>query len=157
MALQCHRCRETPGFHSFEHVADISGIQYFYCFPAQNKQSVRTREDMVQFVSHFPQTGKWSLLFHVNGYGLSHMMPLSIALEMGVLVQENHLDRLQAIYIVEGSWFMNFLITCILPFLRKEMKKKFILLHGSILDIVGRLSKEGLTLNHLEKMRSRFG
>jgi hypothetical protein len=155
--MQCSNCKEVPGFHSFEHIADVSGIHYFYCFPAQNKESVRTRDDMLNFVSHFPQTGKWSLLFHVNGYGPSHMMPLSLALEMGKLVQENHLDRLQKIYVIQGSWFMNFLILCILPFLRKEMKEKFVVLPGSVLDIAGSFQKEGVTLKHLERLRANFG
>ena len=155
--MTCLRCKETPGFHSFEMIADVSGTHFFYCFPAHNKESVKNREDMLQFVNHFPTQGKWSLVFHANGYGFSSMMPISVALEMGRIVQEKHLQSLQKIYIVEGSWFMNFLFSCILPFLQKEMKEKFVLVDGSIFDIVSLFQKEGLTLQELEPLRSRFG
>lgn len=154
--MQCNRCRETPGFHSFEFLADISGNQYFYCFPAQNKQSVRTREDMLNFASHFPSQGNWSLLFHAHGYGFQHMMPLSLALELGTLVQERHLQTLQKIYVVQGHWFMQFVLTSILPFLRKEMRDKFVLVNGSLLEVVTTFRQEGLTLHHLESLRNKF-
>ena len=153
--MECQRCKDTPGFHSFQPLADISGIHYFYCFPAHNKQSVRTHEDMLQFVAHFPKDTQWSLLFHANGYGISHMMPLGIAVEMGRLVQQN--KGLQKIYIIEGHWFFQFLMRCILPFLNQEMRAKFVLLHGSVLEVVAQLRGIGLTLQHLEPLRSRFG
>ena len=155
--MKCERCKKNPGFHSFEFLADVSGTQFFYCFPAHNKESVKTREDMLNFLRHFPTQEKWCLLFHANGYGLPHMMPLSIALEMGKLVQENHLDKLQTIYIIQGHWFMHFVMTCILPFLRKEMRDKFVLLNGSVLEVVSELRAKGLTLQELEPLRNRFG
>jgi hypothetical protein len=111
---------------------------------------------MLNFVSHFPSEGKWSLVFHAKGYGLQHMMPLSIALEMGRLVQERHLDRLQSIFVVQGHWFMQFVLACILPCLRKEMKEKFVVVNGSLLEIVSEFQKKGLCLQHLEPLRNRF-
>lgn len=153
--MECQRCKSTPGFHSFQHIADISGIHYFYCFPAHNKESVRTHEDMIQFVSHFPQDEPWCFLFHANGYGIQHMMPLSVALDMGRLVQQN--KALQKVYIIEGHWFFQFLLRCIFPFLRKEMRDKFVLLNGSLLEVVANLRGVGLTVRDLEPLRSRFG
>jgi hypothetical protein len=85
------------------------------------------------------------------------MMPLSVALELGRIVQEHHLHRLRHIYIVEGSWFMRFLLGAILPFLRAEMRSKFILVSGSLLEVVARLREEGLTLSDLTLLRSNFG
>jgi hypothetical protein len=117
---------------------------------------VKTREDMLNFVSHFPSEEKWSLIFHARHYGLQHMMPLPVALEMGRLVQENHLERLQKIYIVQGHWFMKFVLTCILPFLKKEMKEKFVLVNGSLLEIVSEFQQKGLGLSYLEPLRKRF-
>lgn len=155
--MLCQRCNETPGFHSFESIRELSGNHFFYCFPAHNKESVRTREDMLNFVSHFPTDRHWSLLFHTRGYGLSTMMPLSIAIEMGTIVQERHMDTLQKIYVVEGSWFMNFLFRCIFPFLQKSMREKFILVEGSLLEVVARLREEGLTLHDLDILRNQFG
>lgn len=154
--MQCKRCLTTPGFHSFDLLADISGNQYFYCFPAHNKESVRTHEDMLNFVSHFPSQGNWSLIFHANGYGIQHMMPLSLALEMGRLVQERHLRTLQKIYVVQGPWFMQFVLTCILPFLRKGMREKFVLVNGSLLEVVTAFREQGLTLQQLEPLRNKF-
>ena len=155
--MTCARCQETPGFHSFELIAELSNIHYFYCFPAHNKQSVRTREDMLNFVSHFPQDKKWSLIFHANGYGFQHLMPLSLALDMGKLVQETHKTTLQKIYIVEGHWFFQFVLKCILPFLNSTMRDKFVLVNGSLLEVVAEFRKTGLTLQHLEPLRTRFG
>jgi hypothetical protein len=153
--MECQRCKETPGFHSFQHITQISDTHYFYCFPAHNKQSVKTREDMLQFVSHFPNNKRWSLLFHANGYGMSHMMPLSIALEMGKLVQENKF--LEKIFVIEGHWFFQFLLRCIFPFLNSEMRDKFVLLNGSLLEVVASFRELGLTLQDLEPLRTRFG
>lgn len=155
--MDCARCADWPGYHSFEKLADRYGIHYFYCFPAHNRQSVKTREDMLNFASHFPKEGRWSLIFHANGYSLSNMMPLSVALELGQIVQDQHLHRLRHIYIVEGSWFMRFLIAAILPFLRAEMRSKFILVSGSLLEVIARLREEGLTLSDLTLLRSNFG
>lgn len=154
--MQCKRCLETPGFHSFNFLADVSGNQYFYCFPAHNKQSVRTEDDMLNFVSHFPAQGSWSLVFHAQGYGLQHMMPLSLALQMGRIVQERHMQTLQKIYVVQGPWFMQFVLTCILPFLRKEMREKFVLLNGSLLETVTYFREKGISLQQLEPLRTRF-
>jgi hypothetical protein len=155
--MKCTRCSETPGFHSFEQLADISGLHYFYCFPAHNKQSVRTREDMLNFVSHFPTDRRWSLVFHANGYGIQHLMPFSVALEMGALVQDNYTTTLQKIYVVEGHWLFQFLLKCILPCLKSEMRDKFVLVNGSLLEVTAKLRDVGLTLKQLEPLRSHFG
>jgi hypothetical protein len=154
--MACQRCKETPGFHSFEFLTELSGNHFFYCFPAHNKESVKNREDMLNFVSHFPSDRRWSLIFHANGYGLSSMMPLSVAIEMGRIVQTNHRKALQKIYIVQGSWFMNFLFRCIFPFLEKQTRQKFVLVEGSVLEVVSTLRKEGLTLQDLKVLRDRF-
>ena len=155
--MQCPQCKTQPNYHSFEWLADLSGTHYFYCFPAHNKQSVRTREDMLNFVSHFPQDRHWSLLFHANGYGMTTMMPLSLALEMGRIVQDNHKETLQKIFVVEGSWFFQFLLKCVFPFVSSEMREKFVLVNGSLLEVIAQLRQTGLTIQHLEPLRSRFG
>lgn len=110
---------------------------------------------MLNFVSHFPTDRPWSLLFHAHGYGLSNMMPLSVAIAMGKVVQEN--KSLQKIYIVQGSWFMNFVCQCIFPFLSKEMREKFILIEGSLLEVTSKLREEGFNLSDLIQMRDNFG
>ena len=155
--MPCERCAQTPGFHSFELLSDASGIKTFYCYPAHNTKSVRTREDMLNFASHFPEEGSWSLLFHANGYGLSSMMPLSLAIELGKIVQEKHLIRLQRIFIVEGGWFFSFVIRCVLPFLRREMRSKFVLLSGSLLEVCQELQAQGIPLSALGRLRENFG
>jgi hypothetical protein len=153
--MKCANCKEYPHFHSFDPMCTLSGTEIFYCFPAHNKRSVQTREDMLNFISHFPQDRKWSVVFHANGYGMAHMMPIPIAIEMGHLCQEN--PHLQKVYIVEGSWFMTFLIRCILPFLNKEMKDKFVLMDGSLLEVVTKFKEEGFALQDLKPMLKLFG
>ncbi len=111
---------------------------------------------MLNFVSHFPSSGDWSLVFHARGYGFQHMMPLSVALEMGSIVQQKHLKTLQKIYIVQGHWFMQFLLTCIFPCLQKEMRDKFVLVNGSVLEIVTFFRTQGLTLHQLDSLRNHF-
>lgn len=154
--MQCKRCVNRVKFHSFEYITEVSGTKFFYCFPAHNVQAVQTREDMLNFVSHFPQEGKWSVVFHANRYGLAHMMPISVALEMGKLCQERHLKTLQNVYIVQGSWFMEFLLRCVLPFLQKEMRQKFVLINGSLLEIMTRFRDIGLTIHELKDLRNNF-
>lgn len=154
--MRCDRCRQTPGFHSFEQICDASGIKTFYCYPAHNRKSVRTREDMLNFARHFPEEGLWSLIFHANGYGLSSMMPVSLAIELGQIVQEKHLSRLTNIYIVEGGWFFTFVLRCVLPFLRPEMRSKFVLLSGSLLEVSTQLQLKGLPLSTLSRLRENF-
>jgi len=117
---------------------------------------VKTHEDMINFVSHFPKEKRWSLLFHAKGYGLSHMMPLSLALEMGKIVQEEHMSNLQKIYIVQGSWFMKFLCLCIFPFVGSDMRTKFVSWDGSLLEVVQKFQSEGLSLSQLQTLRDRF-
>jgi hypothetical protein len=112
---------------------------------------------MRNFVAHFPRDKPWSLLFHAHGYGLSSMMPIRVAIAMGKLVQENYSQTLQTIYIVQGSWFMNFLCRCIFPFLTKQTRDKFILIEGSLLEVVSRLREEGLSLSDLKQIRDNFG
>ncbi len=153
--MKCTNCKRYPGFHSFDYICDISGIQIFYCFPVHNKESVKTREDMLNFVSHFPTDKPWSVLFHTNGYGMAQMMSIPLAIEMGNLTQANKF--LQKIYVIEGTWFMNFLLRGVLPFLSKEMKDKFMLLEGSLLEVVGELKREGFSLQELKPMLKHFG
>ena len=155
--MNCERCRETPGFHSFEDLGEARGSQLFYCFPAQNITSVRTHDDMLQFVSHFPTDRPWSLLFHVRGYTMSHMMPLPLAIEMARILQRDHLKTLQKIYVIEGDWFMRFVFVCIFPFLSHPIREKFVLLNGSLLEVVTRLREEGMSLSQLQVLRDHFG
>ncbi len=155
--MECTRCKSWPGFHSFEAIAEIKGKTFYYCYPAHNRQSVKNREDMLNFASHFPQQGDWSLIFHANGYGLSNMMPLTVALELGRIVQDNHGSRLHRIYIVEGSWFMRFLVSAILPFLRSDMREKFVLVSGSLIEVVAFFRDQNLSLPQLSDLRSNFG
>jgi hypothetical protein len=112
---------------------------------------------MRNFVSHFPTDRRWSLVFHANGYGIQHLMPISVALEMGALVQDNYKMTLQKIYVVEGHWFFQFVLKCILPFLKSEMRDKFVLVNGSLLEVIAQLRDVGLTLKQLEPLRSQFG
>jgi len=44
-----------------------------------------------------------------------------------------------------------------LPFLRAEMRNKFVLVSGSLLEVLARLREEGLTLSDLALLRSNFG
>lgn len=155
--MKCERCNETPGFHSFESVGEVGGTQLFYCFPAQNAKSVRTKDDMLQFVSHFPTENPWSLIFHVRGYTMSHMMPLSLAIEMATILQRDHAQTLQKIYVVEGDWFMRFLFVCIFPLLSSRVREKFVVLNGSLLEVVTQLRGEGISLSQLQRVRDHFG
>lgn len=150
--MTCKKCQKNPGFHSFIAVGD----QLFYCFPANNTESVKTQEDMLQFVSHFPQTTQWSLVFHARGYTLSHLMPLPIALEMAKIIQKDHGSTLQKVYIVEGAWFMRFLFFCIFPFLSQTMRDKFVLLNGSVLEIMMKLQEDGIPCSSLQLLRGYF-
>lgn len=155
--MACKRCVNGVKFHSFDYITDISGIKFFYCFPAHNVDSVKTREDMLNFVSHFPQEDvKWSVVFHANGYGLSHMMPIDVAIEMGKLCQQLHLKKLQKVYIIQGSWLMEFCIRCVFPFLNKEMREKFVLINGSLLEVMMNLRETGLKIHQLKELRNNF-
>ena len=112
---------------------------------------------MINFVSHFPEDKQWSLLFHANGYGLTAMMPLFLAIEMGKIVQEKHSKTLQKVFVIEGSWFFQFLLKCIFPFFSAQMRDKFVLVNGSLLEVITELRKVGFTIQQLEPLRSRFG
>lgn len=85
------------------------------------------------------------------------MMPLSVALEMGKLVQDNYKTTLQKIFIVEGHWFFQFLLKCIFPFLEPSMRDKFVLLNGTLLEVISELRAHGLLLQQLELLRNHFG
>lgn len=155
--MACKRCQEVPNFHSFDYIAEIQGIHYYYCFPAANKQSVRTHEDMLNFIAHFPTDKPWSLLFHSNGYGVQHLMPISVAIEMGKITQEKHRETLQKIYVVEGSVLFQFVLKYILPYCSPELTKKFTLVNGSLLEVITELRKTGLSIKDLHTLRTRFG
>jgi hypothetical protein len=151
--MSCDSCKKTPGYHSFEFIGTVAETQTFYCFPANNTASVRTREDMLEFVNHFPTEGPWNLLFHARGYTMSHMMPLFLAIEMAKIVQRDHAKNLRKIFVVEGGWFFRFLILCIFPFLSESMREKFVLVNGSLLESLMRLQEEGFSLAQLQPLR----
>ena len=155
--MSCDYCKQRPGYHSFEPIGEVTKKQTFYCFPANNTASVRTRDDMLEFVKHFPKEGQWILLFHARGYTMSHMMPLSVAIEMAKIVQREHAKSLTTIFIVEGDWFFRFLMLCIFPFLSQSMREKFVLVNGSLLEMVLRLREEGFTLAQLQPLRDKYG
>lgn len=155
--MKCKRCQVTPHFHSFDYIKTIGDIDYYYCFPAHNKESVQTREDMHNFCSHFPTDRKWSVVFHLNGYGLANLMPLPVAVEMGKLVDTKHQNTLQKVYIVQGSWFMQFLMTCILPYVRKDLCEKMVLINGSLLEVMTSLKDQGLQFSEIKMLRNNFG
>ena len=110
---------------------------------------------MLNFVSHFPKDNQWGLLFHANGYGFSNMMPLTVALEMGKIVQEN--KCLQKVFVIEGDWFFQFLLRFLFPFLQPSLRDKFVLVNGPLLEVVATLRTYGFSVQQLEPMRTRFG
>ena len=147
--MKCKNCLKTPGYHSFDYITDISGIAYYMCFPAKNKQSVKTQEDMLNFVSHFPKEKKWSLFFVMKGYGFSNMMPISIAWELAKIVFRDYATSLQRIYILEGSWFLRFLFLTF-PLFGNDIQEKFVLVEGSPLEVLAQLQKTGISFSKLE-------
>lgn len=151
--MSCDYCKKIPGYHSFEFIGEVTEKQTFYCFPANNTASVRTREDMLQFVNHFPKENPWILLFHARGYTMSHMMPLSLAIEMAKIVQRDHDKSLSKIFIAEGDWFFRFLMLCIFPFMSQAMREKFVLVNGSLFEVILQLQKEGFSLAQLQPLR----
>lgn len=154
--MQCPKCKASPGFHSFDYITDISGVRYFYSYPAHNKESVNTREDMLNYVMHLPRDKKWSLIFHMNNYGFSSMMPVPVAFELSQIILRDFKQVLQKVYIVEGQWFMNFLYLTF-PFLGKEIREKFVCIEGSQLEVIEQLRKTGLSFKQLEALHKHFG
>ena len=154
--MQCQKCKIKPGFHSFDYLTDISGVQFYYSFPAHNTDSINTREDMLNYVGHLPRNRKWSLLFHMHGYGVSKMMPIPVAYELIQIILRDFTDSLEKIYIIEGKWFMNLLYLAF-PFLSHEIREKFVLLEGSKLEVITELRKLGLNMKHLDPLRRQFG
>jgi hypothetical protein len=82
------------------------------------------------------------------------LMPFSVAIEMGKLVQQN--KELQNIYIIDGHWLFQFLMRCIFPFLENSLRKKFVLMNGSLLEVIAELREVGLTIRDLEPLRTHF-
>lgn len=102
-------------------------------------------EDMNEFLKHFPVDTPWILVMNCNGYSLSHMMPLSIAIRLGQELQARAAEQLQAIYIVKGSWLVRFLTFCIFPFLSKDLQRKFLAVSSdSFLELSHALEQKGV-------------
>jgi hypothetical protein len=59
--------------------------------------------------------------------------------------------------VIEGHWFFQFLLRCLFPFLKTSLRDKFVLLNGSLLEVIAKLREYGFPLQQLDMVRNRFG
>ena len=154
--MPCTKCEKNPDAHSFINLGKTpSGIRVFYTCPAKAKDYVDEERFVEYFAAHLEEVEKepWIWIFDCQGFTQKHMSSLHTGKGLIRVLDENHKDVLQAIYMIHEAWHFHALFSMLKPFIKKEARKKTFQLTGSTLEILVKLEQRGLPMSMLQVLR----
>lgn len=154
--MACPKCQVNPESHSFVYLGKIpNGVSIFYTCPAKAKDYKDEQNFLHYFSAHLAQAEgqPWIWIFDCQGFAAKHVTSLSTAKGLVHILQEKHKHFLQGIYIVHEAWHFHALLKVIMPFIKKEARKRIFQVTGSTLEILTKLEQQGIPMNMLSSLR----
>ena len=149
--MQCPKCIETPGFHSFTILGKTSkGYQIYYSKPDVIEERKLTEENMQNYLIHLDNasTKKWVWIIDSRGLDNLETPNLFLLRKFYLEIQKRYKNILKHIFVLNKSYMMQIIYTMLYPFLSSEIKEmvifcstsKSLIEHGIDNDIVKNIS-----------------
>lgn len=134
MKYECPICKLLPRSHSLTKVLENEDIIYFYSCPSQ----AILYYDVDGIVKHYtgvlseiPVTKAWVWIFDSLGFGLTHAMQTTVAIELAKLISNNFSTNLNKIIIINPTMFVSVTHKLIMPFMNQKIREIIEINHES--------------------------
>jgi hypothetical protein len=127
--MQCPKCIETPGFHSFIKLGKTTkGYDIIYSKPAIVEERKLTEETMENYLIHLDNAGKNQWVWIIDSRGLDNLETPNLFLlhKFYLEIQKRYKNILKHIFILNKSYMMQIIYTMLYPFLSSEIKKMIV-------------------------------
>ena len=127
--MQCPKCIETPGFHSFIKLGKTTkGYDIIYSKPAIVEERKLTEETMENYLIHLDDAGTKPWVWIIDSRGLDNLETPNLFLlhKFYLEIQKRYKNILKHIFILNKSYMMQIIYTMLYPFLSFEIKEMVI-------------------------------
>jgi len=127
--MQCPKCIETPGFHSFIKLGKTTkGYEIYYSNPNVNEERKLTEENMQNYLIHLDNAGTKPWVWIIDSRGLDNLETPNLFLlrKFYLEIQKRYKNILKHIFILNKSYMMQIIYTMLYPFLSSEIKKMIV-------------------------------
>jgi hypothetical protein len=125
MKYECPICKLLPNSHSLTKVFENNDIIYFYSCPSQ----AILYYDVNGIVNHYtgvlseiPENKEWIWIFDSLGFGLTHAMETTVAIELVKLISNNFSKSLNKIIIIHPTIYVTMTHTLLMPFMNHKIR-----------------------------------
>ena len=153
--MTCERFKQGQNAHSFEDVGTLpSGIRVFYTCPAR-REDFNDKNFVEEFSQHLQATEQkpWIWIFDCQEYEAKHMLSLRNSLGLLRLFETTYRNSLQAMYVVNESWYFHLFLKSVKPFMKSETRGKLHQIQGSALEAAAELSRYGVPFSVSKRIR----
>ena len=127
--MQCPKCIETPGFHSFTILGKtIKGYEIYYSNPNVNEERKLTEENIQNYLIHLDNASTKPWVWIIDSRGLDNLETPNLFLlrKFYLEIQKRYKNILKHIFILNKSYMMQIIYTMLYPFLSSEIKKMIV-------------------------------
>ena len=127
--MQCPKCIETPGFHSFIKLGKTTkGYDIIYSKPAIVEERKLTDENMQNYLIHLDNASNKKWVWIIDSRGLDNLETPNLFLlrKFYLEIQKRYKNILKHIFILNKSYMMQIIYTMLYPFLSFEIKEMVI-------------------------------
>jgi len=125
MKYKCPICTLWPSGHSLKEVGEKNGIVYYYTCPAE----AIMYDDVKGIINHYdgilseiPENKEWIWIVDSKGFGFTHAMQTTVAIELSKLISIKFSKNLKKITIINPNVYITIIHKIIMPFLNKETR-----------------------------------
>lgn len=125
MKYTCPLCKLLPSSHSLTKVSETKDTIYYYTCPSQ----AILYYDVEGIINHYngilseiPENKKWVWIFDSSGFGFTHAMQTSVAIELAKLISNKFSTNLAKIIIINPTFYITFIHKMLMPFLNTSVK-----------------------------------
>lgn len=126
MPYECPICKLLPHSHSLTKVAENDSMVYLYARPSQ----ALLYYDVDGIVKHYtgvlgdiPENKEWVWIFDSAGFGLTHCMQTTVAIELAKIMSNTFSKNLNKIVIINPTIYVTITHALITPFMSGKMRE----------------------------------
>ena len=154
----CDLCRVNPNTHSFDSIAEVSGVHIFYTsfqnlLDYSHFTNVRNHIELeLARVIHQP----WAWIIDCKYLESKHMFQLNFAISIIKYLRRTHTQSLVNIYLLNGGLLMSTGLKALSPFIDQTFYNSIVMLHGTRLDLLRQFQARGWSVRDVEPLMVRL-
>ena len=125
MKYKCPICTVWPSSHSLKKVAEKNGIVYYYTCPAEaimyyDVKGIINHYDGI--LSEIPENKELIWIVDSEGFGFTHAMQTTVAIELSTLISTKFSRNLKKIIIINPNVYITIIHKITMPFLNHKVR-----------------------------------